>query len=142
MPRWRQGALLGLAAGAAAFGLLLLGERRRPLRRSVENKGRRAARNLAVAGLSAAALQIADRPLTRRVAALVGKRRWGLLPRLGLPRALEAAAAFLLLDYTLWLWHVLNHRWPPLWRFHAVHHADRDLDATTALRFHAGELVA
>jgi sterol desaturase/sphingolipid hydroxylase (fatty acid hydroxylase superfamily) len=30
---------------------------------------------------------------------------------------------------------------PALWRFHAVHHVDRDLDASTALRFHFGELA-
>ena len=31
---------------------------------------------------------------------------------------------------------------PWLWRFHLVHHVDLDLDATTGLRFHAGELAA
>ena len=35
---------------------------------------------------------------------------------------------FLLLDYTLYLWHRANHRAPFLWRFHAVHHVDLDLD--------------
>ena len=48
---------------------------------------------------------------------------------------------FLLLDYTLYLWHWLNHRAPLLWRFHAVHHVDLDLDTTTGLRFHFGELA-
>jgi sterol desaturase/sphingolipid hydroxylase (fatty acid hydroxylase superfamily) len=36
---------------------------------------------------------------------------------------------------------VLVHRIPFLWRFHKVHHVDMDLDASTALRFHFGELV-
>ena len=45
------------------------------------------------------------------------------------------------MDYTLYLWHVLTHRVPFLWRFHAVHHVDLDLDASTALRFHFGELA-
>jgi sterol desaturase/sphingolipid hydroxylase (fatty acid hydroxylase superfamily) len=30
---------------------------------------------------------------------------------------------------------------PFLWRFHVAHHADLDLSATTALRFHFGELA-
>ena len=47
----------------------------------------------------------------------------------------------MLLDYTLWWWHWANHRVPFLWRFHLVHHVDRDLDASTALRFHFGELA-
>jgi sterol desaturase/sphingolipid hydroxylase (fatty acid hydroxylase superfamily) len=143
----RRGAnIFGMWAGAglaaAVFGLLTLGERRRPLRRSVEAKGRRLRRNLAVAAVSAAVVQIADRPLTRRAAAVVEARRWGLARQLGLPRWAEDALAFLLLDYTLWIWHVLTHRWPPLWSYHAVHHADLDLDASTGIRFHAVELLA
>jgi sterol desaturase/sphingolipid hydroxylase (fatty acid hydroxylase superfamily) len=46
-----------------------------------------------------------------------------------------------LLDYTLWWWHWATHRVPFLWRFHLVHHVDRDLDASTAIRFHFGELT-
>jgi sterol desaturase/sphingolipid hydroxylase (fatty acid hydroxylase superfamily) len=34
------------------------------------------------------------------------------------------------------------HRVPMLWRFHAAHHADLDLDVLTAWRFHFGELLA
>lgn len=58
-----------------------------------------------------------------------------------LPAWAEAAIAFLLLDYTNYLWHILNHKLPFLWRFHLVHHTDVDLDVTTAVRFHFGELI-
>ena len=133
---------LGAGLAAAVFTLLTLGERRRPLRPSVEPKRRRLARNLAVAAVSAAVVQVCDRPLTRRAAALVERRRWGLLPQARLPRGMADALAFLLLDYTLWVWHVLLHRWMPLWRLHAVHHADLDLDASTGVRFHPLELLA
>jgi len=33
------------------------------------------------------------------------------------------------------------HHNPVLWRFHAVHDADLDMDASTALRFHFGEMA-
>jgi sterol desaturase/sphingolipid hydroxylase (fatty acid hydroxylase superfamily) len=52
------------------------------------------------------------------------------------------ALAIVLMDYTLYCWHVLMHRWAPLYRLHQVHHADLDLDTTTALRFHFGEMLA
>lgn len=42
-------------------------------------------------------------------------------------------------DYTLYLWHILLHRWPFLRRFHLAHHVDLDLTATTVVRFHFGE---
>ncbi|HYF70112.1 MAG TPA: sterol desaturase family protein [Ohtaekwangia sp.] len=58
-----------------------------------------------------------------------------------LPWWLEMGIAFLLLDYTNYLWHILNHKIPFLWRFHLVHHTDVDLDVTTAIRFHAGEMI-
>ena len=58
-----------------------------------------------------------------------------------LPAWAEGALAFLLLDYTNYLWHILNHKVPLLWRFHLVHHVDLDLDVTTAVRFHFGEII-
>lgn len=130
-----------LAVGACAVALVWL-ERRRPLRlRAVESKFVRDARNLAVAGVAAATLQLTERPVVERLTALVERRKIGLLKQLPLPRALEVALAVVLLDYTLYVWHVLTHRVPALWRFHLVHHADLDMDASTALRFHFGELI-
>jgi sterol desaturase/sphingolipid hydroxylase (fatty acid hydroxylase superfamily) len=126
---------------AVTFMLLLLLERLRPLRRSVESKPRRVARNLAVGAISFAVtfpLQLALLvPLSRWVTA----RHVGLLQTMAMPWALRVALAAVLLDYTLWIWHWASHRVPFLWRFHLVHHVDRDLDASTALRFHFGELA-
>ena len=136
LPGWLGGALV-----LGAFGALAWLERRRPLRVEGESKRDRAARNLAVAAAGAAALRLLEKPVAERLTALVERRRWGLLKVRGLPAWLEVAAACVLLDYTLYLWHVLVHRAPFLWRFHVVHHADLDLDATTALRFHFAELA-
>ncbi|MBX3470799.1 MAG: sterol desaturase family protein [Planctomycetes bacterium] len=121
--------------------LLLWLEGRRPLRRRVEPWPRRAARNAAIVGLAGVTVQLFDRPVISRLSAWVERRRWGLVPALGLPRTLELPATLALLDYTLYLWHVANHRVPALWRFHQVHHVDLDLDVTTAVRFHPGELL-
>lgn len=136
MPLWISAPLV-----LGAFGALVWRELRRPLRASVEPKLRRNVRNLAMAGLSAAAVQIAAAPVLQPLTRTVERRRWGLLRRLDLPVWLEVPLAVVLLDYSLYLWHVLNHRAPFLWRFHRVHHVDLDLDASTALRFHFGELT-
>lgn len=66
---------------------------------------------------------------------------FGLLHWLVLPDWMEWALALLIFDAWMYFWHVLNHKTPFLWRFHAVHHADRELDASSALRFHTGEIV-
>src|SRR5262245_35863904 len=130
----------GLLVGGA-FAALWWWERRRPLRRETEPKGRRDTRNLAVAALSAAAIQATEHPINARLTDLVERRKLGLFKRLNLPGRLEVPAAVVLLDYTLYLWHVLVHRVPFLWRFHQVHHVDLDMDASTALRFHFAEMV-
>lgn len=123
------------------LGALLFLENRRPLRGAVESKLRRNARNLALATLSALSVQLAEQPVVRPLTKLVERRRIGLLKLARLPAAVEIPLAIALLDYTLYLWHVLTHRVPFLWRFHQVHHVDLDMDASTALRFHFGELV-
>jgi sterol desaturase/sphingolipid hydroxylase (fatty acid hydroxylase superfamily) len=136
LPGWLMGSLV-----VGAFGVLWLLERRKPLRREVEPKIRRTGRNFAVAGLAAVSLQLIEQPLIKPLTALVERRRWGLLKLLNLPKWLEVTVAVILMDYTLYLWHVLMHRLPFLWRFHLPHLVDLDLDASTAFRFHAGELT-
>jgi sterol desaturase/sphingolipid hydroxylase (fatty acid hydroxylase superfamily) len=137
LPAWLTAAVMGVT-----FGALVLLECRRPLRPAeTEPKARRNARNLALAGLGALAVQLVEAPLVAPVARVVQRRRWGLLKRLRLPVWIETSLAIVLMDYTLYVWHVLVHRLPWLWRFHAVHHVDLDLDASTALRFHFGELT-
>ena len=136
--------LLNLLSGALAlgtFGVLLYLENRRPLRRLVESKLTRNSRNLAVAGLAAVALQLAEQPVVAPLTKLVERRNLGLLKLVRLPRLLETILAVVLMDYTLYVWHVLTHRVSFLWRFHAVHHIDLDMDASTALRFHFGEMI-
>jgi len=133
-----------VSAGFAATTFLALAwlERRHPLRRRiVEPKLKREVRNLSVAAVGAGALLLIERPAILPLAQFVDGRRWGLLKQLGLPWWLELALAIVLLDYTLYVWHYLTHKVPFLWRFHVAHHIDLDLDASTALRFHFGELV-
>lgn len=130
--------LVGIAAIFAGVAWL---ERRRPLRVEKEQKSLRTARNLAVATLGALAIHFGESPIIYPLAGMVERKRWGLLKRLRLPKVLQVTAAVLLLDYTLYLQHLLHHRVQFLWRFHAVHHVDLDLDASTALRFHFGEIA-
>lgn len=50
-------------------------------------------------------------------------------------------AALLLLDFSKYLLHLVMHHVPALWRIHKVHHADPDMDLSTAVRFHPLETV-
>ncbi len=132
---------LAFPVAVGAFVVLFVLERRRPLRGAVESRASRVGRNLAVAATAAVTVYLVEQPVARKAAELVEKRGIGLLKVARLPKWFEQFAAVLLLDHTLYLWHYLTHRIPVLWRFHVVHHADLDLDTTTALRFHFGELI-
>lgn len=68
------------------------------MRRSVEPRGRRAARNLALAATTAIALRLTEKPVVDRLAAIVERRRWGLLQRRRLPAAVEAGLALALME--------------------------------------------
>ncbi|MEP6925331.1 MAG: sterol desaturase family protein [Pyrinomonadaceae bacterium] len=136
LPVWLTGAIV-----VGTFGALFILELRRPLRRNGENKIRRDARNFAVAGIAALALSLTEMPVASALTKLVEQRQIGLLKIVQLPILLETILAVLLLDYTFYLWHVLTHKVPFLWRFHLAHHVDLEMDATTAFRFHFGELT-
>jgi hypothetical protein len=52
-------------------------ERRRPLRKQTESKLRREARNIAVSGLSAIAVQLTEIPLVLALTQFLLPRKWG-----------------------------------------------------------------
>ncbi len=66
---------------------------------------------------------------------------WSGVKLLGLPFWAQTLTLFLSFDAWMYVWHRLNHHVPVLWRFHRAHHGDREMDATTAFRFHPLELV-
>jgi sterol desaturase/sphingolipid hydroxylase (fatty acid hydroxylase superfamily) len=66
---------------------------------------------------------------------------FGLTHMLSLALSTETAIVFVLFDIWMYFWHMADHRIAFLWRFHRAHHADIEMDTTTALRFHPGELV-
>ncbi|HEX3645323.1 MAG TPA: sterol desaturase family protein [Vicinamibacterales bacterium] len=131
----------GWLAFGVALGALFVAERRRPLRRQKEPGPGRLGRNLTIGLLAGATTAASEWPVVAPAQRLAERSGLGLLRVLPLPRAVRGVLGFLLLDYTLYLWHRMNHRAPLLWRFHAVHHVDLDLDTTTGLRFHLGELA-
>ena len=67
---------------------------------------------------------------------------WGLLNQVAWPLWVEIGLALLILDFAIWGQHQITHKVPVFWRFHRMHHADRDMDVTTALRFHPVEILA
>lgn len=124
-------ALLAVEALAPAFV-----EQRRSWRQLVRHD----ARNLLVGALNAfcfsslfaTALLVAEHQ--------VSMRGYGLLFLLDLPNWWRLVVGLLLFDLWMYWWHRLNHALPFLWRLHRMHHSDPAMDASSAVRFHPGEI--
>lgn len=127
-----------MAAAAAIIGIFVA-ERRFPLRRQSSDGLVRNARNVAMGAMCAAVIAVAETPLTQAVARANASGGRGIAGRL--PDPLRQAAAFLVMDYGFYLWHVATHRVPLLWRLHRVHHVDPDMDMSTAIRFHFVDML-
>ncbi len=70
-----------------------------------------------------------------------GNKGYGLFNQIGWNPWVEAVLVILLFDFAIWFQHLITHKIPLLWRLHRVHHADRDIDVTTAIRFHPVEIL-
>lgn len=75
------------------------------------------------------------------VAATVENYDWGLLTAVSGPPLLLSFVGAAALDLAKYLEHQAVHRVPLLWRLHQVHHADLDVDFTTAYRHHPLEAI-
>jgi sterol desaturase/sphingolipid hydroxylase (fatty acid hydroxylase superfamily) len=131
----------GVPALFVLFVLLFILEGKFELRKRMLSRWKRIFINFMVSIPAFALLRVLFLPVMVWLAYKNQSLHFGLNYLYQLPAWLEGAIAFLILDYGNYVWHILNHRVPLLWRFHLVHHTDRDLDLTTAFRFHFGEMI-
>ena len=133
------------AVRLTAFGVVLAAfmglEALAPRRPRRDRRARRWTANLAMVGLGALAMRLAVPLMAVEAALRADAADWGLFNWLALAPAVEIVAAVILLDLVVYAQHRLFHRVPLLWRLHAMHHTDLDLDATSGVRFHPLEYV-
>jgi len=147
MPDWMplSEPMLRLGSFALIFALMASLELLAPRRALTGAKLHRWGTNLGIlvaATITARLIgQISGTLVAVGMATLAASKGWGLLNMLALPTGAEIILAIVLLDLAIWLQHVISHKVPFFWRMHRVHHADRDIDLTTALRFHPAEII-
>ncbi|MEO7210307.1 MAG: sterol desaturase family protein [Chitinophagaceae bacterium] len=125
----------------SCFLLLFFLESKFQLRKRVQNRWKRIIINFSISIPSFILLRLLFIPLMVFLAYTNEQWHVGLNYFYTASPWLKAAVAFLLLDYSNYLWHIILHKMPLMWRFHLVHHTDLDLDITTAFRFHFGEMI-
>lgn len=137
--------LLRFGVFALVFVVMALLEIARPKRKLVAPKGRRWLTNLVIVGIDSllvrlmAALAV---PVVAIAAAVYAEAHGiGLLNLVEWPVWLDVLIAVVVLDLAIWFQHLASHSIPALWRLHQMHHADVDIDVTTAIRFHPIEIA-
>ncbi len=130
---------LSLFWGGLVFFLIL--ELIRPYRRPIVSKLKRWIINLGMTAVNTVVLAAVFGTAILATAAYVTEHHLGALNAVAMPYWLKVVLAVLFLDFMIWVWHLLNHVAPLLWRFHRVHHCDLNMDGSTATRFHMGELA-
>lgn len=111
---------------------------RRPLQQS---KGARWRVNLALIAVDSAVVKVLFPVLPYALAETAAARGWGIGNSTHLPHWLHIATSLILLDFIIYLQHLLFHHVPLLWRVHRMHHSDLDLDVTSGNRFHPLEII-
>ena len=125
------GVLIAMSALEALF----------PARDRVQGRGRRWLTNLGLVIIDTLAIRLLFPIIAVGAALWAQTQGWGILNFISLPGWAAIIIAVIILDMMIYWQHVAFHRIPMLWRLHKVHHADRDLDASSGLRFHPVEIV-
>ena len=134
-PIVRLGCFMGI------FLAVALGEFFVPRRRLSTSKASRWFINLGIVIINTFILRILFPVAAVGVAIIATQRGWGLFNNVGIPHWGAVVLSVIILDFAIYLQHVLFHAVPILWRLHMMHHADLDFDLTTGSRFHPIEIM-
>ena len=126
------------------FGILIimaLWEVLTPRRVLTTSKTLRWANNLGLVFFNSFILRLLFPAAAVGVAVTASQQGWGLFNIYELSPWLTVIASVVIMDFVIYLQHVMVHAIPALWRLHRVHHADPDYDVTTGARFHTLEII-
>ena len=133
--------LIRLLFSIAGLIFFLILELSIPYRPVTVSKLQRWVNNISLTMFNSIILQFFFAGVILQTAFYVQGKQIGILHLIHVPYWTKIVATVVFLDFMLYVWHLLNHEVPLLWRFHRVHHSDLNMDVSTASRFHIGELA-
>lgn len=134
-------ATLRLGISLGIFLVMALWEVAVPCRELTARKPQRWLRNLSIAVGNALAVRLLVPAGAVGVAWWAESRGWGLFNNIGVRPIVAVVGSVLILDFVIYVQHLVFHKVPTLWRLHMVHHSDVDVDVTTGQRFHPVEIL-
>jgi len=133
--------IIRLSAFLGIFTVMALWEIVTPRRKRAFSRLTRWPNNLGIVAFNTVVLRVLFPTAAIGVALAAEANDWGLFNAFALPEWLAVVLAVIIMDFAIYLQHVLVHAVPALWRLHRMHHADLDYDVTTGARFHPIEIV-
>jgi sterol desaturase/sphingolipid hydroxylase (fatty acid hydroxylase superfamily) len=67
--------------------------------------------------------------------------RFGLFHWVEVPPLFASIFTVVAMDWVVYYQHRVFHAYPLFWKFHRMHHTDLEVDVTTGVRFHTGEML-
>lgn len=122
------------------LGVMALWELLAPRRALTVSRAVRWANNLGIVFFNSFLLRLIFPAAAAGVAVFASEHGWGMFNYYELPFWLAAVLSVVVMDFIIYLQHVMVHAVPLLWRLHRMHHADLDYDVTTGARFHPIEI--
>lgn len=123
------------------LGLMALWEYVAPRRALTVSKTVRWANNLGLVFFNSFLLRVIFPAAAVGMAAFAGAQGWGIFNYYEIPFWVAVVVSVVVMDFIIYLQHVMVHAVPALWRLHRMHHADLDFDVTTGARFHSLEII-
>ena len=130
---------LGVFIGVLA--LMMVAEALFPRKQRTKTRQRRWLTNLLIITADNVILRLVFPIVAVGMAIKATQNGWGVFNIVNMPIWLEIILAMVVLDLLIYVQHVVFHKVPLFWDLHKVHHADRDFDVTTGIRFHPIEMV-
>ena len=126
---------------AGVFFILLILETFFPLFKGWKNRAQHIGRNFSIVAVNNLVFFALLSFATAFIFRTIEQNQFGIFNFLSLSPLVRIAFIVIVFDMWMYFWHRWTHTSAFLWRFHRMHHSDPNMDVSTALRFHPGEIV-
>jgi len=134
-------ALIRMSFFFGILGAMALWEVLAPRRALTVSKTVRWVNNLGIVFFNSFLLRLIFPAAAVGMAVFASEQGWGIFNYYEASFWLAVIASVVVMDFIIYLQHVMVHAVPALWRLHRMHHADLDFDVTTGARFHPLEII-
>jgi len=132
--------LIRLSLFVGMLVLMAFWERLAPRRKRIFSRWKRWPANLGIVVLNTLLVRLLIPITAIGLTSVVQANGWGLFHFLPQSLWITVPLTMIIMDFIIYLQHILFHAVPLLWRFHRMHHIDLEFDFTTGNRFHPVEI--